>query len=271
MDWKELNLHLDNLIPGMIITAEVAAIAWWPLSPQQIEIIKAIGGVEGVFAIGVSYGVGVLSAMLSRLIVDSLSERYIRPWVFERFVHRKRCDLKETFKDDRDYKQDWGHTELLQRKPGILQKWNCRCRAVLQKVWYRHNERCAEVSRELGGDLQEWNCVYRAVLRTVRAHDKEKYAEIPQRRAQGRLVRNLFFPLLLLAWVFPEVTVATKTILTLILFWVAPFLYAYAELNIMAEALDICLGQGLLDHSRPQADPSQKPAPAIRDDAVGAI
>jgi len=225
MDWEKLNLHVENLIPGMVLTVEVAGIAGWLSSDRFSGTITKLGGVEGIFLVSMSYSVGVLLAVVSRLILDSTSERVARPWLFENFVHRGRNALHSSFDSDPDYGDDWKATE------------SRTC------CWPK-------------GELQKWNCLYRAVLRMVRDRAPKKYHEVSRRRTQGRLVRNLFVPLLLSPWVVGGLAgcaIIVKTLCTIALIPAGLFLYAYAELNNMAEALDICFSAGLIKRQGPAA------------------
>jgi hypothetical protein len=205
LDWKTVELQIENLAPGILLTAEL-----WSFIPGLIEGAKSTGNsfVDSTVFVAASYAIGLLSSLLSRALVDSLSERGPRAWLFECFVHGKREELVLYFKSkDTRFNEDYN-------------------REVEKRKWKL---------------VADWNAIYRAALRTTTRSE-----EVDRRRVQGRVVRNLFFPIIVasvlatcglvsdkaqLLWALP-LAIAASVVLSL-------FLYAYAELINMAEAHDI--------------------------------
>jgi hypothetical protein len=83
MKWEGLNLHLENLMPGVVslvliyalLPHDIAAV----LSSERIkEIIKSEFIAAGVF-VASAYMLGVLIVAVSRFSVDRLSELFPRP------------------------------------------------------------------------------------------------------------------------------------------------------------------------------------------------
>jgi hypothetical protein len=200
IELKDFESHLDNLIPGVILSAEILALGL-PVPPGLHQLPSFATATVFVAA---SYAFGLVSALTSRLLLDSLSEYWLRGLVFERLVHSKRPDLLNYYKDkDPKFASDMEY-----------EKGQCEKKK-------RHTIESAE-----------WNTIYRSALRlSVRP-------EVDRRRAQGRLVRNLVLPAMLgvpiLALPWPS-----TIILIVISFACMCFLYSYAELNNMAEAHDI--------------------------------
>lgn len=229
MDWKDLNLHIENLIPGLIVlwelsilfgiggnvAAKVAATTPAASPPASVPASgpalvftpppSAADALQGLFIVAMAYGVGVLSAVISRFVVDSASERGPRALVFGLLAHRDRTKLHTAFESDEKYK-----AELARERSRFLTK---RCEAVAQ-----------------------WNCIYRAALNRIT--DEKDKAEVTRRRAQGRLVRNLVLPFTLAPFAITQ-NAAPAWPLSLIALAVGILMYAYAELNNFAEAADI--------------------------------
>ncbi len=146
--------------------------------------------------------------LLSRLLIDSISEMGFRSQFLSRFAHAQLEEQKKRYKsaDEKRYTYDVSKEE---------------------KAKLRF------------GSAREWNVVYRAALRAA-SNDEE----IKKRRSQGRIVRSLLFPISLASFAFIESFDQSCIVLSviggpLIGFVIVLFLYAYAELMIFAEATDI--------------------------------
>src|SRR5258708_4095557 len=102
MDWKNANLHIENLVPGMFL-AGLASLHWgWKPTDAGSGII-----IPAVF-IAMSYGAGVISAVLSRAIVDRISESGPRAFVLWLYSHRRISDLhRELAGADSDFNSDY--------------------------------------------------------------------------------------------------------------------------------------------------------------------
>jgi hypothetical protein len=111
-----------------------------------------------------------------------------------------------------------------------------------------------ELAKKRKEETAQWNAIYRSALRLV---PENKRAEVERRRAQGRLTRNLFIPVvigtgILAHSIHPLLTLVT--IPTAIVF--VTYLYAYAELNNMSEAHDIAsLSSEAPSHTSRDDDP----------------
>jgi len=100
-----------------------------------------------------------------------------------------------------------------------------------------------ESQRIMKKDVREaWNRIYRAALGEVfRSSSEKEAAEVQRRREQGRLVRNLFFPLIITPIVLSRLfhmTIETGwvVLLSCSMGVISILLYAYAEYFIFAEA-----------------------------------
>ena len=201
LSWSSVELQLENLVPGIMLSTEI--LAW---SDGRIERLAGLGFIGAVAFVAGSYGIGLVSAILSRAILDSVSEWRVRSWIFERWVHDNRADLLELFR-------------------GLDSKFEIDYRMELS----RRSETAAQ-----------WNSIYRSAVRTTTRKN-----EVDRRRAQGRLTRNLMFPLVLGAIhlvLVPEPAVPLSivgcVVAVLFAFVLSTALYSYAELIVMAEAFD---------------------------------
>ena len=205
LSWKEIELHVDNLVPGVLLSGEFLAIGI-----RVPEGLHRSAFISAAVFVAASYALGLIAALISRNILDSLSERWLRAWVFERFVHGKRTDLLAHYRE-RD-----------KNKLGL----------DLERDTYRPTH------------VREWNVIYRSALRLV---PDAKRPEIDRRRAQGRLTRNLLFPIVLGAGIVVrgfEAPLWFAFVATIPAGILAAYLYSYAELNNMAEAHDITAALG---------------------------
>lgn len=189
--WSGLNLHIENFVPGILIVGELSLIFD---SFPKIDKLPEQGFIAGAFFIAASYAIGIVSSLLSRIIIDWLSERGVRAIVFPLFSHKKRKDIVNEFKTEDDYRKDY----------------------IFEKITYFEF-------------IREWNAVYRYALR------KNPSDEVNRRRAQGRLIRGLFFPTILTACLLSN----NNWIWSLAGALIILFLYAYAEYMNMAEAYDM--------------------------------
>ena len=217
MDWKSVNLLIENFIPGVILLVEILCLGYWAQVSPFIASnnTNANNAIVATIFFAASYGVGVLSSVVSRWLIDSLSERGPRALVFSMQTHWKAEDLEKLMKDDSHFKADMAREK-------------------------QHRFRSKRVML--------WNVVYRGVLRVVNKSPNEKVSEkskesVSRRREQGRLVRNMVFPFVLAVaytakaiWHMVDWQVILIGLISLVL---GVFLYAYAELNNFAEAADI--------------------------------
>lgn len=219
--WEEVRQHVDNLIPGIIVLTEL-----WGLGFTIPKALKQVGGFEqGVIFVAVSYALGLVAALFSRCFAEFVSERGLRAFVFERFVHGVRGDLVRYYRG-----ADKGKGETESKKFTI-------------------DFRREKGKRRKRRTVAEWNSIYRAALRNV---DETRREGVERRRAQGRLARNLLIPIVI-GTLFISIpsfcprSCAIKIVVRLLCrvflmmsgIAVALFMYAYAELISMAEAHDM--------------------------------
>lgn len=196
LGWKDFERHFDNIIPGILLSAELIALGL-PVPPP---LSGRSGFFQAAVFVAASYALGLVSALVSRHALDLVSERGLRAFVFERFVHGKRPDMLAYYE-------------------GIDPRL--------------HEDLTRERERRLAVRTAEWNALYRSALRmSIRA-------EVDRRRAQGRIVRNLLLPSILAGVLFAKVNSLPVWLWLAIGALLIVYLYAYAELNNMAEAHDI--------------------------------
>lgn len=218
MDLKGINLHIENLVPGVVLAAELTSM----LNLPKLPLFAGTGLEGGTTFIAFSYMIGVLSATLSRAILDAISEFAPRAIIFRLLAHHDLVALKDSL----------GRTDL--RFEADL-----KARKFHELPW-----------------AHDWNCVYRSILRSVlsTAGDKAK-DEIYRRRENARLVRNFFAPSVLGFVALSSGPAQYQLVISSVIFGIG--LYAYAELNIFAEAADIYWGQPSSQVSTPQAKPKK--------------
>ena len=88
--WKAFDLHLENLIPGLLLEVEVLA---FDIHSPFFAATEENAFVSSLVFVAGSYSIGLISALVSRAVVDFLSEIGPRGWVFELFVHGDRKKL----------------------------------------------------------------------------------------------------------------------------------------------------------------------------------
>ncbi len=203
MGWKTVELQIEALVPGILLLLCASLIYE---SPENPLILTGDSFIDGAFFVGTAYALGLVLALISRAVVDWLSERGPRAIVFSMFAHLRGggvCSLATSIRAvDEDFNGDLT------------------------------NERTRRIGR-LSDSVACWNAVYRWALRNT-----TRVVEVDRRRSQGRIVRNLMFPAALLATRFGETdwTQVAWALGTSIFFL---FLYAYAEYINFAEAYDI--------------------------------
>ncbi len=202
--WKGVEFQIENLIPGTIIVAE-SIFLYSPVKCKCFTIPPEYpDAVIVVVFTAVCYATGLISAYLSRALLDWISERGPRAIVFYWFAHHDVGPLVEKAQKQKNDKFDTDYTR--------------------------------EISKRWLPVIGKWNAVYRWALRQ---NEKE---EVGRRRSQGRVVRNLFFPLVLLGVIIANSIDANVLLLSVILIGMvilSLLLYAYAEYVNFAEAYDI--------------------------------
>jgi hypothetical protein len=198
ISWKDFEQHFDNIIPGTILCAEFTMI--FSSLPKSLNL--PTGFAKGAGFVAISYALGLVSALTSRIILDSISEKGLRAWVFMQYVHGDRRKLARAFVKDPQLGHDFRSEKRLRQ--------------------FKH--------------VAFWNVIYRASLRAG------KSAEVDRRRVQGRITRNLFFPAVICGWLLARpICVESQIVIALCAGAFLCCLYSYAELSTMAEASDISL------------------------------
>ena len=187
-----------------------------PQSQFTIQLVDQLSKFEFVLAVlflATAYLLGLVSSVISRGIIDYLSEKFPRPMLISLLSHKSCSEVKERLASyDR-------HPSL----PSIERED--------EKRFWKTEVRLA------------WNKAYRGVLAEVTRSGPEKgILEVQRRREQGRLVRNLFFPLLVTTLVITRSVIQVdrgwKILLSIVFISVGSvFLYAYAEYFNYAEAI----------------------------------
>ena len=199
--WKSVELQLEALIPGILLAWAIGEISYekWP---DAFSMSLAHGDfVSAALFVSASYVVGLVSSILARSLVDPLSERGPRAWVFNRYAHAPLTEIVETCRQ-LDYQ---------------------RFEADLK----------AELAKRRNKEVGEWNAVYRSYLRITSGRH-----EVDRRRSQGRFIRNLVFVGALAPVALTELSRGSVA-LSVLAVVVVLALYAYSEYAIFAEAFDI--------------------------------
>lgn len=98
MNWEKFDLHLENLIPGIIILFLFLYISSGPSIEMKFIQNNEVGQVT-IF-IATAYLVGVIANIVSRMLVDTASKRHARERVFNFFLSEKIERLKEDLEND---------------------------------------------------------------------------------------------------------------------------------------------------------------------------
>lgn len=217
MKLENLSLYLENLLPGVVILSCILLLI--PSSEYSVNIVIDLSKSEfllSVLFLAASYLLGLISAVISRAVIDVLSAQFPRPMFLIIHTKKRYKELKdilntyvviETNKDSETKAQD-----------------------IKQSVWNKKYR-------------TEWNNIYKLAFSTVLQYGPEKGAnEVLRRREQGRLVRNLFFPLLIstLVITYNFFQIRDWWILTtacVLIFLFSLLLYAYSEYFSFAEAI----------------------------------
>jgi hypothetical protein len=245
LGWKSVELQIETLIPGILLTVETKAIAqdwnWVRVSPIMKLHLLGNDLIRGAFFVAVAYAFGLVSSVVARAVVDGISERGPRACVFRRFAHATISALvRGRHKHDPDsFPKDYAE-EKRRRSQGRIVR-NLFFAFLFARGVLTNNvspkDYAEEKRRRCLLAAAAWNATYRSALRTTSRRD-----EVDRRRAQGRFVRNLFFVFLLA----PRV-LTNKLVVAIVLAFLAAVigvvLYAYSEYVNFAEAYDISAQQ----------------------------
>jgi hypothetical protein len=209
--WKTTELQIETLIPGILAVCSIDAALCHCNVPTNIQLLSWNETfAKGALFVSLAYATGAIGGVFCRAIIDSLSERYVRAWIFTFFSHVS-------------------HRQLI------------RNRLLNDKIRFKADYKL-ERKKKRSPSSALWNSAYRSALSTT-----SRKAEVDRRRSQGRIVRNLALPAALWAAVIfvafsplpKELDCAAAIFLGFVvfIFWVFP--YAYAEYINFAEAFDI--------------------------------
>jgi len=201
MGWKSVELQIEALIPGILILGEahVLAISWFTFRATTAPLMPSSEFAKAALFVAAAYSLGVVSSLVSRLVVDSISERAPRALIFGACAHHELGQATEDARqNDARFNQDYQ-------------------REIEQRLW---------------STAAKWNAVYRSALRRTTRRD-----EVDRRRSQGRLLRNLLIPAIGAPLVFFRSPLSILAVIAAVPAFV--FLYAYAEYVNFAEAYDI--------------------------------
>ena len=93
MNWDKLDIHLENLIPGLVILSLVLF-----FFPPDLASLKEQTVILGIAYIAMSYLAGAVGNILSRMLLDPVSARSFRTPLFRWLAKQKIEDLKDTSK-----------------------------------------------------------------------------------------------------------------------------------------------------------------------------
>jgi ABC-type multidrug transport system fused ATPase/permease subunit len=201
MNIENLKFYLDNLLPGFALFISLIIIL--PPLPAHLQNSSLVTEVfQSQFILSACFlAISYLLGTLSAVI-----SRFFVDWLSERFF-----------------------------RPWIL-------RRLSHKTYNQLQSSLVSLPSEGSKWRKAWNEAYRASLRYVLSNSsQEVIAEIGKRREQGRLIRNLFFPLLLgsaamLQWL--QIRSGWITVITLLLIGTFSIcVYSYAEYTTFAEAI----------------------------------
>lgn len=94
MNWEKLDVHLENLVPGLA-TVWAISLFWNPADSAS----NGSGVIVSVALIGVAYLLGVVVNVLSRLLLDRPSQKWTRAWVFRKLGGLKLENVESATRD----------------------------------------------------------------------------------------------------------------------------------------------------------------------------
>lgn len=253
--WKTAELQIESLVPGILLVFEFYQ--WLPFSKlRHSEFVK------GAVWVAMAYTLGLLCSVVSRIIVDSISEWGPQAWILQKMAHVEIVDIISKYEEVDNkfanlpaiycYKSPLKDPkERAERLPEDVE------RKVFDEKENKIKGRAPQWLRSLFHSEDEfgipaWSEIYRfAVKHTSRE------TEVDRRRSQGRLIRNLTVPIMVVPWIYPEYAaikywwafVPSSALLLVAMV----FIYAYAEYINFAEANDI----GIMVRNKPNQSSSQ--------------
>jgi len=203
LKWSELELHIEHLLPGILLCLEAYLIA----PPSWIDQMKVPDPfIAGAGFVALSYSVGVVLSTVSRRLIDSQIERGLRAKILKRHAHARLEALETVYGGDRRFQIDL-ESELAKHR----------------EVW-----------------VAKWNAVYRAAMR--RAQSPEVHRRRAQGRLMRALVAPFIFGAGIGAAHLPGalgLRIGAVVVAGFVTAFVMLRLFAYSEYTAAAEALDI--------------------------------
>jgi hypothetical protein len=89
MNWDKLELHVENMIPGLVLGGLIASFIRLPEPLNKLTIIG-----EGAVFVAASYLLGTLGNVLARALVDTVSKHTFRP-LFIKVLARDKLSPEE--------------------------------------------------------------------------------------------------------------------------------------------------------------------------------
>ena len=112
MKWENLNLHIENLVPGIVTS--ILVLMYLPANALSIinhtSVSKILGNsfIAGGLFVAISYLVGIFTVAICRLIIDPISSVCPRPLLFRWF-------FPEQFKCKSNKEINFAYRETLQK------------------------------------------------------------------------------------------------------------------------------------------------------------
>ncbi len=95
MNWDKLDLHLENLIPGIAILSLV--LFYWP---QNLTNLKEQSIILGIAFIALSYLAGTIGNIFARMLLDTVSAMTFRTTLIRWLAEQKIEDLTDKSKSN---------------------------------------------------------------------------------------------------------------------------------------------------------------------------
>lgn len=106
MKWENINLHIENLIPGIVSLILVLSFLPEPmlenvLSNQYVDTLIKNRVSGNIFFLCTSYLLGIFVVILSRFIIDPISEQYLRPLLLKLLLSPENKDKMKSWDFDK--------------------------------------------------------------------------------------------------------------------------------------------------------------------------
>jgi len=108
MKWESLNLHIENLLPSLVTFVLVASLfpkdLFVRIAAPPVDKLLANDFIAGGIFVATAYMLGTIAVTISRLIIDRLSEAFLRPR-FLRLLSRGRLAEKSWKLINEEYRE----------------------------------------------------------------------------------------------------------------------------------------------------------------------